>query len=141
MSVTEWRVAVGADETSAVYERADGEVLFVCAHGAGGNMTDRGVLATAKVMLARGIDVVRFNFLYKEKKSGRPDPVPKLMETITAVVERARGGEAEAGDHRWALDGGARGVDARGLSERTHVVGIGTTSGARTPSCGVSMHA
>ena len=106
------RADLTAEETSAVYERAGGDTLFVCAHGAGGNLSDRGVLATAKVMLARGIDVVRFNFLYKEKKSGRPDPMPKLMETITAVVERARGGEAEAGDHRWALDGGARGVDA-----------------------------
>ena len=30
------------------------------------------------------------SFLYKEKKSGRPDPMPKLKETFAAVVERAR---------------------------------------------------
>lgn len=93
MSAIEWRVPVGAEETSAVYEPGVGErdaALFVCAHGAGGSMSDRGMLATANVMRAHGIGVVRFNFLYKEKKSGRPDPMPKLTETIAAVVMRAR---------------------------------------------------
>lgn len=90
----EWRVAVGAEETSAVYEPStaptDRKVVFVCAHGAGGSMNDRGVLATANAMRARGIGVVRYNFLYTEKKSGRPDPMPRLRECVTAVVERAR---------------------------------------------------
>ena len=92
MTASEWRVAVGSDETSAMYERAAGTetAIFVCAHGAGGSMTDRGVTATAQSMRENGLGVVRFNFLYKEKKSGRPDPMPKLMETFTAVVDRAR---------------------------------------------------
>ena len=64
--------------------------LFIFAHGAGGNMSDRGMLALAKVLVARGLSLVRFNFLYKEKGSGRPDPMPRLMETTSAVVERAR---------------------------------------------------
>jgi len=34
--------------------------------------------------------VVRFNFLYKEKKSSRPDAMPKLTETVAAVVARVR---------------------------------------------------
>ncbi|HKS04861.1 MAG TPA: alpha/beta family hydrolase [Gemmatimonadaceae bacterium] len=86
-------VTVGSETTSAVYEPAtsDKEVaVFVCAHGAGGNMSDKGVLATANAMRANGIGVVRFNFLYKEKKSGRPDPMPRLIETTVAVVERVR---------------------------------------------------
>src|SRR5207302_2558720 len=62
----------------------------VCARGAGGNMMDRGVLATANTLRARGIGVVRFNFRYTEKKSGRPDPMPKLRECVAAVVEHAR---------------------------------------------------
>jgi predicted alpha/beta-hydrolase family hydrolase len=84
-------VSVGASATSAVYEHAeDGEdsAVFVCAHGAGGNMYDRGVAASAAAMRANGIGVVRFNFLYKERKSGRPDAMPLLMETIAAVVAR-----------------------------------------------------
>jgi uncharacterized protein len=93
MNRVEWKVAVGAAETTAVYEpAAEGteRALFICAHGAGGSMSDKGMLATATVMRTQGIGVVRYNFLYKEKKSGRPDPMPKLMETTAAVVARVR---------------------------------------------------
>ena len=89
----EWRVKVGSEETSAVFEpslTADHEVTFVCAHGAGGSMNDRGIIQTANTLRSRGLGVVRFNFLYKEKKSGRPDPMPRLKECITAVVARVR---------------------------------------------------
>jgi predicted alpha/beta-hydrolase family hydrolase len=89
----QWRVQVGAESTSAVVDysdASDGTTVFVCAHGAGGNMSDRGTLAVAKALGARGLDVVRFNFLYKEKNSGRPDPMPKLKETTQAVVARVR---------------------------------------------------
>ncbi len=90
----EWRVAVGDQETSAVFEPATagslGDVVAVAAHGAGGNMNDRSVLSTANALRARGFGVVRFNFLYKEKKSSRPDPMPKLKECYTAVVARVR---------------------------------------------------
>ena len=93
VSTSEWRIPVGSDAISAAYETsehgAEGAV-FVCAHGAGGNMMDRGVLATANTLRARGIGVVRFNFLYTEKKSGRPDPMPKLRECVSAVVEHVR---------------------------------------------------
>jgi uncharacterized protein len=89
----EWRVKVGGEETSAVFEPAtnDGQgVTFVCAHGAGGNMNDRGIVQTANTLRSRGLGVVRFNFLYREKKSGRPDPMPRLKECIIAVVARVR---------------------------------------------------
>jgi predicted alpha/beta-hydrolase family hydrolase len=93
-AVTEWRVAVGGDETTAIFESEtaakDTGVVFVCAHGAGGSMHDRGMQQTAQTLLAHGLDVVRFNFLYKEKKSGRPDPMPRLKECVAAVVQRAR---------------------------------------------------
>jgi len=64
--------------------------VYVFAHGAGGNMSDRAMLAAAKVMRSIGLAVVRFNFLYKERGSGRPDQMPKLMATTRAVVDRAR---------------------------------------------------
>ena len=90
----EWRIRVGADETSAVLDRAatagDASAVFVCAHGAGGNMLDRGMQQTADVLRSRGVDVVRFNFLYKEKRIGRPDPMPVLEKTMAAVVARVR---------------------------------------------------
>jgi uncharacterized protein len=90
---TEWRVQVGADETSAIVDRAttgDASAVFVCAHGAGGNMADRGMQQTAETLRARGMDIVRFNFLYKEKRINRPDPMPRLEETVAAVVARTR---------------------------------------------------
>jgi uncharacterized protein len=64
--------------------------VFVCAHGAGGHMADRSLLALSGVLRPRGIDVVRFNFLYREKKSARPDPMPRLLSCFTSVVARVR---------------------------------------------------
>ena len=127
MSAAEWRVAVGDEETRAIYEPATSDAqhtVFVCAHGAGGSMSDRSTLAAAKALCARGFGVVRFNFLYKEKGSGRPDPMPRLMTTTSAVVDRVR---AELGSPHPLVIGGrsmggraasmlaADGYDADGL--------------------------
>lgn len=106
MTAIQWRVAVGEAQTSAIYEpaeRADSAPLFICAHGAGGNMADRATFAVASEMRRRGLAVVRFNFLYKERGSGRPDPMPKLMETFAAVAGHAR---AELGERRPLIIGG-----------------------------------
>ena len=85
-----WKIGVGNETVSAEYDAADDERgVFVMAHGAGGNLNDRGVLAAAKAMRGAGLGVVRFNFPYKERKAGRPDPMPLLMDTVAAVVERA----------------------------------------------------
>ena len=89
----DWKVRVADSEISAVHETATVTPslgLFVCAHGAGGSMHDRGMLAVARTLRARGFDVVRFNFLYKERGSGRPDPMPLLKDCVTLVVARAR---------------------------------------------------
>jgi predicted alpha/beta-hydrolase family hydrolase len=64
--------------------------VFVCAHGAGGHKDDRGMLAVAKVLEARGVEVVRFDFPYRERRSPRPDPMPVLEATIAGVVARVR---------------------------------------------------
>lgn len=88
----EWRVAVGGDQTSALYEPPEGGdgAVFVCAHGAGGSMNDSGVASTAGALRSRGVGVVRFNFLYREKKSSRPDQMPRLKECIASVAARTR---------------------------------------------------
>src|SRR5205823_2137464 len=64
--------------------------LFICAPGAGGEMNDPNMRRTAERLRAIGLDVVRFNFLYRERGSRRPDPMPKLRECYAAVVARAR---------------------------------------------------
>ena len=123
---TEWKIAVGDEQTSAMYEPATSGrdvALFVCAHGAGGNMLDRGMTTTANTLRANGLGVVRFNFLYKEKKSGRPDPMPRLIETTRAVIAHVQrelappkliiGGRSMGG--RAASMLAAEGFDAAGL--------------------------
>jgi len=110
-----WTVGVGADTTSAVYDAALGgadAAVFVCAHGAGGSMADRSVAATAKAFTARGIGVVRFNFLYREKKRGRPDQMPVLQDTVAAVVERTR---AELRPKRLVIGGRSMGGRAASM--------------------------
>src|SRR4051812_16252945 len=91
-TATEWRVAVDAEETTALFEPAatGGKAVFVCAHGAGGHMADRGMVKLAEVLRARGFDLVRFDFLYRAKGSSRPDPMPILEKCMAAVVARAR---------------------------------------------------
>lgn len=87
-----WKIPVGPDTVSAVYEAAaaDERAVFVCAHGAGGNMNDRGILALSKALRGVGFGVVRFNFPYKENGSGRPDSMPRLKECVAAVVAHTR---------------------------------------------------
>jgi predicted alpha/beta-hydrolase family hydrolase len=64
-------------------------VLFVCAHGAGGHMDDASMSATSEALRRRGFDLVRFNFLYRERGSGRPDPIAQLMRCVEAVAAHA----------------------------------------------------
>jgi uncharacterized protein len=87
-----WRIRVGASETSALYQPAttDPKAVFVCAHGAGGHMADRGMERLAAVLCDQGLSIVRFNFLYRETGSPRPDPMPRLVECFAAVVAQTR---------------------------------------------------
>ena len=92
-SPAQWTVPVGQQSTTAVFERAENESdapVFVCAHGAGGNFADKSIVALTRALRSRGLSTVRFNFLYREKKSGRPDPMPRLEECFSAVVAHAR---------------------------------------------------
>jgi predicted alpha/beta-hydrolase family hydrolase len=87
-----WRVVVDGEATTALFEPATTQTnaVFVCAHGAGGHMDHRGMQRLAAVLRAGGFDVVRFNFLYREKGASRPDAMPRLQACMTAVIERAR---------------------------------------------------
>jgi len=86
-----WTVKVGPEETTALFEPAaeSSGALFVCAHGAGGHLSDGGMDLVAGALRGIGLDLVRFNFLYREKGGRRPDPMPRLQECFLAVIERA----------------------------------------------------
>ena len=112
---TQWRVRVGGAETTALFEPATAPsngAVFVCAHGAGGHMTDRGMNALADELRGRGFDLVRFNFLYRERGKGGPDPMPRLKACMSAVIERVR---AELEPRRLVIGGRSMGGRAASM--------------------------
>jgi alpha/beta superfamily hydrolase len=64
--------------------------VYVCAHGAGGHIADRSIIALTDALRERGVGTVRFNFLYRSRGSRRPDPMPRLLACVEAVVSRVR---------------------------------------------------
>jgi len=66
----------------------------------------------ATVLCAKGFDLVRFNFLYREAGSRRPDPMPRLTQCFGAVVAHAR---AELGGRKLILGGRSMGGRAASM--------------------------
>ena len=66
------------------------KAVFVCAHGAGGHKDDRSMLRLAAALEPLGIDVVRFNFPYREAGSRRIDPMPVLKRAFLEKIPKAR---------------------------------------------------
>jgi predicted alpha/beta-hydrolase family hydrolase len=64
--------------------------VFVCAHGAGGHKDDKSMLRLAAALEPLGIEVVRFNFPYREAGSRRIDPMPVLESAFQRAVDSAR---------------------------------------------------
>ncbi len=75
-------------------------------------MDDRGMRRLARTLEPRGFEVVRFNFPYREKGSGRPDPMPVLKATIESVVARVR---AERKPRRLVIGGRSMGGRAASM--------------------------
>jgi len=114
LQTRQWRVAVGDRDTSALYQPAtkNPQAVLVCAHGAGGHMEDRGMRRLSSVLCDQGVDVVRFDFLYRVLGSRRPDLMPRLIECFEAVVGRVR---AELGEHRLIIGGRSMGGRAASM--------------------------
>lgn len=110
----QWQVAVDGGETLALYEPAtqDERALLIMAHGAGGHRDDRSMAQLAASLREHGMGVVRFNFLYRENRSRRIDPMPLLKRCLAAVAERARG---ELSPRRLLLGGRSMGARAASL--------------------------
>ena len=108
-----WKVRVGEETTSALFEPAEGAdaPVFVCAHGAGGNMNDGAVRAITAAARARGISTVRFNLLYAELGKKRPNPMPRVIACLEAVVAHVR---SEVAPSRLIV--GGRSMGGRGFS-------------------------
>jgi predicted alpha/beta-hydrolase family hydrolase len=60
---------------------------FVCAHGAGGHKDDASMLRLARALESAGLEVVRFNFPYREKGSRRIDSMDVLKDAFRKQVK------------------------------------------------------
>src|SRR5256885_13987639 len=64
-------------------------VTIVLGHGAGADQMSGFMRMVAMGLAARGFDAMTFNFLYKEKGKGVPDPKAKLESCYQAVIAAA----------------------------------------------------
>jgi predicted alpha/beta-hydrolase family hydrolase len=87
------RIAVPSGDTvsGALHEpETRGGAAVVLAPGAGSALDNPLLVAVAEALAARGHTVLRFNFLYRERGSGRPDPTTTLVETYRAAADTLR---------------------------------------------------
>jgi predicted alpha/beta-hydrolase family hydrolase len=68
----------------------DARCAYVFAHGAGTDMAHKSMAAIADGLVARGVAVLRYNFLYMERGSKRPDAPPLAHQAVRAAVAKAR---------------------------------------------------
>jgi len=75
---------------SGLWTRPDGATaLLVLAHGAGAGMAHKAMTATAEGLAARGIATLRYNFLYMERGSKRPDSPALAHQAVRAAIAKA----------------------------------------------------
>jgi predicted alpha/beta-hydrolase family hydrolase len=83
-------IAVKDTTVSALWQNLPGaKAALVLAHGAGAGMTNKAMVAIADGLAARAIATLRFNFLYMERGSKRPDSPPLAHAAIRAAVAHA----------------------------------------------------
>ena len=68
----------------------DPRLTLILAHGAGAPQTHPFLIAFARGLSMRGIGVVTFNFLYKERGRRAPDPATRLEACYRAVISAVR---------------------------------------------------
>jgi len=86
------KIQVGDEQVSGLLLRPrTANALYLFAHGAGAGMTHRTLESNAEGLAERGIATLRYQFLYMEKGSKRPD-APKLAHAVVraAAAEAVR---------------------------------------------------
>jgi predicted alpha/beta-hydrolase family hydrolase len=75
---------------SGLWMRPEGaRAALVLAHGAGAGMAHKAMVATAEGLEDRGIATLRYNFLYMERGSKRPDSPALAHQAVRAAVAKA----------------------------------------------------
>jgi predicted alpha/beta-hydrolase family hydrolase len=78
------------DTSSAIYTTPPNpHACYVLAHGAGAGMRHPFMAAVADGLAQRGIATLRYQFLYMERKSKRPDSPPVAHRMVRAAVAAA----------------------------------------------------
>lgn len=86
MQSLDFPIAIGEESVSGLMLRPkDAKALYLFAHGAGTNMTHKSMASNAEGLAARGIATLRYQFLYSEKGSKRPD-APKLAHAVVRAA-------------------------------------------------------
>ena len=67
----------------------DAKTAYVFAHGAGAGMAHKAMAAIANGLAERGVASLRYNFLYMERGSGRPDSPALAHQAVRAAVAKA----------------------------------------------------
>ncbi len=82
-------MADGSSVSALLSRPPQARACYVLAHGAGAGMTHPAMEATAAGLSERGIATLRYQFLYLEKGSKRPDPPAIAHATVRAAVAEA----------------------------------------------------
>src|SRR5690242_18938939 len=83
-------IGVGSEQVSALLLRPEGaKALYLFAHGAGAGMTHKAMGSNAQGLAERGIATLRYQFLYMEKGSKRPDPPRLAHAAVRAAAAEA----------------------------------------------------
>jgi predicted alpha/beta-hydrolase family hydrolase len=105
-------------------------VTLILGHGAGAGQTSDFIVSFASGLTARGIDMITFNFLYREQGRRIPDPNDKLEACCRAVIEAVRE-QMKSRDDVLAIGGKSMGgriasqVAAGGITELAGLVFLG----------------
>jgi len=67
----------------------DAKAAYVFAHGAGAGMAHKAMAAIANGLAERGVATLRYNFLYMERGSKRPDAPALAHQVVRAAVDEA----------------------------------------------------
>jgi predicted alpha/beta-hydrolase family hydrolase len=90
METRKLEIAVGAEHVSALFLRPpEAKALYLFAHGAGAGMTHKAMQSNAEGLAQRGIATLRYNFLYMEKGSRRPDSPKVAHAAVRAAAAEA----------------------------------------------------
>ena len=83
-------IQTGNDRVSGLLLRPrNARALYLFAHGAGAGMSHRAMESNAQGLAERGIATLRYQFLYMEKGSRRPDPPKVAHSVIRAAAAKA----------------------------------------------------